>query len=58
MLNQAVTQALASLGQTINGVQSVDVQISADTLIPTIDVVYITRFPFRTILIRTSYVFV
>ena len=56
-LQNACTVSLAALGETINGINSVIVSVDPNTLIPTIAVSYITRYPYLQISIQTSYSF-
>ena len=56
-LQNACTVALAALGSTINGINSVIVSVDPNTLVPTIAVSYITRYPYLQISIQTSYSF-
>lgn len=56
-LQNACTVALAALGDAINGINSVIVTVDPNTLVPTIAVSYITRYPYLQISIQTSYSF-
>lgn len=56
-LQAAATTAMAGLGTTINGVNSVTVTVDPATLIPTLSVSYVTRYPLTAIQIDTSFTF-
>ena len=56
-IQNACVTALGSLGSTINGINSVVITVDPNTLIPTVNVSYITRYPYLQIAIVTSYSF-